>query len=223
VKRVFLFDRTIALAALGAAIVVQALLFSAGWLVGAFAGEPARRPPARAAAPPPAPREPEREAVRVPAAEIVELDPTPLRQRPSPPPAPSYEALIREAALRNGLPPQLIRAVTRVESDFDPRDVSNKGARGLMQVMPETGARFGVPADRLFEPAPNIAAGSAYLAWLRDRYHGDLDLVLAAYNAGEGAVDQYRGIPPYRETQTYVKRVRSAMARMQSVDVAERQ
>jgi soluble lytic murein transglycosylase-like protein len=146
--------------------------------------------------------------------EIVELDPTPLPLPAPPPPATSYETLIRAAALRNGLPPQLIRAVTRVESDFDPRDLSNKGARGLMQVMPETGARFGVPAERLFEPAPNIAAGSAYLAWLRDRYHGDLDLVLAAYNAGEGAVDQYRGIPPYRETQTYVRRVRSAMEKM---------
>jgi len=214
VKRLFLFDLTTTLAVLGATIAVQALLFSAGWIVGAFAGEPARRPPARAAAPPPAAREPERDVVRVPAMEIVELDPTPLPLPAPPPPATSYETLIRAAALRNGLPPQLIRAVTRVESDFDPRDLSNKGARGLMQVMPETGARFGVPAERLFEPAPNIAAGSAYLAWLRDRYHGDLDLVLAAYNAGEGAVDQYRGIPPYRETQTYVRRVRSAMEKM---------
>jgi soluble lytic murein transglycosylase-like protein len=85
-----------------------------------------------------------------------------------------------------------------------------------MQVMPETGARFGVTADRLFDPAPNIAAGSAYLAWLLDRYRGDLDLALAGYNAGEGAVDQYGGIPPYRETRDYVKRVRAVLASMET-------
>jgi soluble lytic murein transglycosylase-like protein len=147
----------------------------------------------------------------VPAPLIVELHPTPPPARPAPV---SVDLLIRDAALRHGLPPTLVRAVTRVESDFDPREVSAKGARGLMQVMPATGERFGVTPDRLFEPAPNIAAGTAYLAWLLDRYRGDLDLALAAYNAGEGAVDRYGGIPPFRETQTYVRRVRAELERI---------
>jgi soluble lytic murein transglycosylase-like protein len=76
-----------------------------------------------------------------------------------------------------------------------------------MQVMPETGARFGVPPSLLFDPERNIAAGTAYLSWLLDRYDNDLDLALAGYNAGEGAVDKYKGIPPYQETENYVKKI----------------
>ena len=127
----------------------------------------------------------------------------------------SYAPLIEDAAYRNNLPPVLVAAVTRVESDFHPYELSNKGARGLMQVMPETGARFGVPSHLLFDPAHNIAAGTAYLSWLLDRYNGDLDLALAGYNAGEGAVDRYRGIPPYRETQDYVRKVRMTLSKME--------
>jgi len=127
----------------------------------------------------------------------------------------SYAPLIEDAAYRNNLPPVLVAAVTRVESDFRPYELSNKGARGLMQVMPETGARFGVPSHLLFDPAHNIAAGTAYLSWLLDRYNGDLDLALAGYNAGEGAVDRYRGIPPYRETQDYVRKVRMTLSAME--------
>jgi len=115
------------------------------------------------------------------------------------------------AARRHFLPPALVAAVTRVESDFNAREVSNKGALGLMQVMPETAARFGVQRHELFDPERNAAAGTAYLAWLLDRYHGDLDLTLAAYNAGEGAVDKYGGIPPFPETQQYVRRVRARL------------
>jgi len=126
-----------------------------------------------------------------------------------------YAPLIEQAAERHDVPPLLIAAITRVESDFDPNELSHKGARGLMQVMPETGARFGVPPSLLFDPERNIAAGTAYLSWLLDRYDNDLDLALAGYNAGEGAVDKYSGIPPYRETRNYVRKVRSAFYELQ--------
>lgn len=125
-----------------------------------------------------------------------------------------YVELIRDAALQHDVPAALVQAVVKVESDFNARAVSPKGARGLMQVMPATARRFGVAdPDHLFYPAPNLNAGTAYLAWLLKRYDGNLDLVLAAYNAGEGAVQQYRGIPPYRETRNYVKKVRQALGR----------
>jgi soluble lytic murein transglycosylase-like protein len=127
----------------------------------------------------------------------------------------AYGSVIERAAVRHDLPPLLVAAVTRVESDFNPYEISHKGARGLMQVMPETGRRFGVAPDHLFDPERNVAAGTAYLSWLLDRYDGNLDLALAGYNAGEGAVDKYRGIPPYRETQQYVRKVRSAFYELQ--------
>ena len=124
---------------------------------------------------------------------------------------PKLRDVLDTAARRHFLSPALVAAVTRVESDFNPREVSGKGALGLMQVMPETAARFGVRRHELFDPERNVAAGTAYLAWLMDRYHGDLDRTLAAYNAGEGAVDKYGGIPPYAETQQYVRRVRALL------------
>jgi soluble lytic murein transglycosylase-like protein len=142
------------------------------------------------------------------AIELAATNPAPL--------ATSYRPMIRDAALRRSLSPELVEAIARVESDFNPYEVSEKGALGLLQVMPETGARFGVTRERLFDPQSNLAAGTAYLAWLRDRYRGDLDLILAAYNAGEGAVDQHGGIPPYRETQQYVKRVRAALRQLEA-------
>ncbi len=122
-----------------------------------------------------------------------------------------YTALIEETAYRESVPPYLVAAIMRVESDFDARAVSDKGARGLMQVMPATARRFGFDASRLQDPVHNVAAGATYLRWLLDRYDGDLDRVLAAYNAGEGAVDEYGGIPPYKETRDFVKRVRAVM------------
>lgn len=126
--------------------------------------------------------------------------------------AEAYATMIREAAEKHSLSPALVEAVARVESGFNPRALSHKGARGLMQVIPATGRRFGVrSADKLFEPEHNIAAGTAYLAWLSKRYRGKLDFVIAAYNAGEGAVDNHGGIPPYRETRDYVKRVKAAL------------
>jgi soluble lytic murein transglycosylase-like protein len=130
-----------------------------------------------------------------------------------------YADLIRDTASKNMVPVSLVEAMVRVESDFNPHELSSKGARGLMQVIPATGRRFGVPnPEHLFYPAPNLAAGTAYMAWLLDRYHGDLDLALAAYNAGEAAVDRFGGIPPYNETRTYVKRVRAVLRNLSSRD-----
>jgi soluble lytic murein transglycosylase-like protein len=98
----------------------------------------------------------------------------------------------------------LVRAVIVVESNFDPRCVSNKGARGIMQLMPETAKRYG--ARDLFDVEQNIRAGISYLADLLEMFPDDLSRALAAYNAGEGAVLRNNGIPPYQETMTYVKR-----------------
>jgi soluble lytic murein transglycosylase-like protein len=115
------------------------------------------------------------------------------------------DVLIRRLSERHGLPPELVRAVIRQESAFDPFAVSVKGAQGLMQLMPKTAERFGV--QDVFDPAENVLGGVKYLRFLLDRYDGDTRLALAAYNAGEGAVDRYEGIPPYAETRDYVKRI----------------
>lgn len=120
---------------------------------------------------------------------------------------PRFAAEVAAAAARHDLNPRLLAAVVSAESAFDPRAVSRKGARGLMQLMPATAARFGVAARELFEPERNLEAGARYLRWLIDRYDGALHLALAAYNAGEGTVDRYRGVPPYRETRRYVLRI----------------
>jgi soluble lytic murein transglycosylase-like protein len=107
-----------------------------------------------------------------------------------------------------GLDPHLVLAVIAAESAFDKTAVSPKGAQGLMQLMPQTASRFGV--TNAFDPEQNLRGGMTYLAWLIEQFRGDLDLALAGYNAGEGAVEQYRGIPPYQETREYVRRIRSA-------------
>ena len=103
--------------------------------------------------------------------------------------------------------PELVAAVIRAESAFNPRAISAKGARGLMQLMPATAKRYGVRASELFKPERNIEAGVRYLAFLADRFADDLPKVLAGYNAGEGTVARYGGVPPYRETQGYVRRI----------------
>jgi soluble lytic murein transglycosylase-like protein len=103
------------------------------------------------------------------------------------------------------LPEEFIRAVMHVESNFYTEAVSNKGAMGLMQLMPGTAAAMGVLDP--FDPRQNVLGGARYLRVLANRYHGDLVLTIAAYNAGEGAVDKYNGIPPYAETRRYVQRV----------------
>lgn len=116
-----------------------------------------------------------------------------------------YAAEIQEIARAHGVSPGLITAVMRTESGFDSAAVSSKGAGGLMQLMPGTAAALGV-VDR-FNPRENIRGGVRHLRHLLDRYQGSVVMALAAYNAGEGAVDTYRGIPPYPETQQYVRRV----------------
>jgi soluble lytic murein transglycosylase-like protein len=112
---------------------------------------------------------------------------------------------IRETAERYGVSPNLVEAVIRAESAFNPWAVSRKGAQGLMQLMPQTASALGVRDS--FNPRQNIDGGVRHLRYLLDRYPGDLALAVAAYNAGESAVDYYRGIPPYPETQQYVKKV----------------
>jgi Transglycosylase SLT domain len=118
-----------------------------------------------------------------------------------------WGAMIYETARRHALNPWVVAAVIRAESAGNPRAVSRVGARGLMQLMPATAERFGVRHKRLFDPAQNLEAGSRYLSWLVDQFPDDLAKVLAAYNAGENAVARYGGVPPYRETRGYVRRI----------------
>jgi len=116
-----------------------------------------------------------------------------------------YDQFIREAATLYQIPEALVRAVIRVESDFDPRAVSPANARGLMQMIPETAERMLV--TDVFDPRQNIFGGVRYLRVLANLFNGDLALTVAAYNAGENAVIRHGGIPPYPETQDYVTRV----------------
>jgi soluble lytic murein transglycosylase-like protein len=118
---------------------------------------------------------------------------------------PRYAAEIEEAATQYGVPRRLIEEVIRAESAFNASAVSPKGARGLMQLMPATASRLGVRNS--FDPRENIRGGVRHLRGLIDRYGNNLPLALAAYNAGEQAVDAYRGIPPYPETQQYVRKI----------------
>lgn len=122
-------------------------------------------------------------------------------------PAVPYGREIFAAAARHEVHPELVAAVVRAESAFQARARSHKGARGLMQLMPATGKRFGVAFRELYDPVKNIEAGTKYLDFLLERFDQDLAKVLAAYNAGEGTVDRYGGVPPYRETRAYVKRI----------------
>jgi soluble lytic murein transglycosylase-like protein len=115
--------------------------------------------------------------------------------------------LIRAAAHRQHLDPELVLAVTAAESAFDPGAISPKGARGLMQIMPATARRFGIDPEDLLQPAANVRAGTRYLHWLSEHYDGELPLMLAAYNAGERAVANYGGVPPYPETRQYLRRI----------------
>ena len=115
------------------------------------------------------------------------------------------EAHIRQVAVRYRIAPLLVAAIVEAESEFNPRAVSRRGARGLMQLMPGTASSLRV--EDIFDPYENIEGGVRHLRGLMDRYHGNLPLVLAAYNAGEQAVMVYGGVPPYRETRRYVSRI----------------
>jgi Transglycosylase SLT domain len=116
-----------------------------------------------------------------------------------------FDAQIKEASLLYQLPEAFIRAIVLVESNFFPDAISEMGAMGLMQLMPQTAQHMGV-LDA-FDPRQNVLGGTRYLRVLANRFNGDLVLTVAAYNAGEGAVDKYRGVPPYAETRRYVRRV----------------
>jgi hypothetical protein len=164
---------------------------------------------------------------------FVNAEPTPLKLVPSKPRTTIYmpgeisflgqnrpamnidrdgvEALVREAAERHHVDPALVRAVIETESNWNPGAVSRKGAIGLMQLIPTTAQRFG--ANDAFNPKQNVDAGVHYLKTLLERYNGNLDLALAAYNAGEGAVDRAHGVPSFRETRSYVHKVQDAYFR----------
>lgn len=120
---------------------------------------------------------------------------------------PTINAWVRALAPGYGIDADLVLALIEVESRYNPRARSPKNARGLMQLLPGTARRFGV--KDIWDPFQNLMGGMAYLRWLFDHYQGDLDLSLAAYNAGEHAVKKHGGIPPYRETRHYVKRIKN--------------
>ena len=113
------------------------------------------------------------------------------------------DRIIFEVAENQGVDPRLLHAVIWQESKYDPHARSHAGAEGLMQLIPATAKRFG--CEHPEDPAENVTAGTKYLSWLLKRFSGNVELALAGYNAGEGSVDKYEGIPPYGETQNYVK------------------
>jgi Transglycosylase SLT domain len=132
-----------------------------------------------------------------------------------------FEKVIRAAAERYGMDADLIHCVIAVESNFNPKAISSKKASGLMQLLPQTAAQFGV--KNIFDPEENVNAGTRYLKELLAKYH-DLTLALAAYNAGPERVDQYgRRVPPYLETMKYVQRIAKSYAKIKSQTTAEKQ
>jgi soluble lytic murein transglycosylase-like protein len=121
-----------------------------------------------------------------------------------------YDEFIEASAKEFSVDPRLVKSVMLVESGFNPKAISRKGARGLMQLMPDTAAELGVDISVIHDPRRNISAGTRYLSRLLAYYEGDLVKSLAAYNAGEAAVDRYNGVPPYDETQLYVRKTLAA-------------
>jgi len=164
--------------------------------------------PAPQAATPPQTAAPEPAATSTPPAPPAPENLLPLDFEEHGIPEAPFGTLIYQMASRYKLNPYLVAAVVQVESAFNPRAISRKGARGLMQLLPETARRFGLPRKKdLFNPQKNLEAGVKYLKWLSERFSGDAARVLAAYNAGEGAVDRFGGVPPYQETRYYVTRI----------------
>jgi soluble lytic murein transglycosylase-like protein len=131
--------------------------------------------------------------------------PAPRQATVSPVTRPNLQQVIQGASDKQLLDADLVNSVIRAESGFNPHAVSPKGARGLMQLMPNTASTLGVTDS--FDPKANVEGGTQYLRWLLDRYHYDLAKALAAYNAGPNRVEQYHGIPPYSETRAYVARI----------------
>jgi soluble lytic murein transglycosylase-like protein len=129
----------------------------------------------------------------------------------------AYANEISAAAAQYGVDESIVRAIIHAESAYNPNALSRVGAQGLMQLMPATARRFGV--SNAFDPAQNIRGGVQYLAWLLKRFNGNLTLAAAGYNAGEGAVDRYKGVPPYGETQRYVQRVALLADRYRSATI----
>ncbi len=142
--------------------------------------------------------------VDVPTAQIASIETQELPPEPATAPT-TIPQLVDLASAKHKVDADFIRSVIRAESNFNLRAVSPKGAQGLMQLMPQTALQLGV--QDAFEPEANIDAGTHYLRELLLQYHGDVAKALAAYNAGPHRVDQYRGVPPYRETRAYVRRV----------------
>jgi soluble lytic murein transglycosylase-like protein len=152
-------------------------------------------------------------SVDIAASELIDVEPEDIF--PSPPPANvdfgvRYANLIHVAALRHGVDERLIASVIAAESNFDAKAVSRKRALGLMQLLPTTAVRYAV--TDVFDPAQNIDGGTHYLKDLLAKYRGNLSLALAAYNAGPEVVDRYGGVPPFPETQNYVREVTSKLA-----------
>ncbi|HXN94686.1 MAG TPA: lytic transglycosylase domain-containing protein [Candidatus Acidoferrales bacterium] len=145
--------------------------------------------------------------IDVPTADIVRIEELDSYLPPVviPAPASGLDSIVSAASKRNNLDPDLVNSLILVESGFDPNAVSPKGARGLMQLMPQTAAQMGV--QNAMDPAANVEGGTRYLGALVSRYHNDLSKALAAYNAGPDRVEQYHGVPPYPETQAYVARI----------------
>lgn len=156
--------------------------------------------------------------IDVPTAEILGFEEieTPVVPAPATAPAPAanLDEMVSAASARNNIDRDLILSVIRAESGFNPDAVSPKGAQGLMQLMPQTAARLGV--QNALDPATNVEGGTRYLGQLLARYHNNLLLALAAYNAGPQRVEQYRGVPPFRETRVYVTRIIRDLNRQRS-------
>jgi soluble lytic murein transglycosylase-like protein len=153
-------------------------------------------------------------AVEVASSELISVEPEETFQAlPAAPPtaAGPYREIIRAAAEKHGVDETLIARLIAAESNFNPKAVSRKQALGLMQLLPKTAARYSV-VD-VFDPAQNIEGGTHYLKDLLEKYRGNLPLALAAYNAGPDTVERYGGIPPFAETQSYVKRITSELAK----------
>ena len=137
--------------------------------------------------------------------QLAKIDPKLIVLDQNAEPSLEIEKLIQEISQRHGVDPELVKAVAKPESNFNPRAVSHKGALGIMQLIPETAKRFGVA--NVWDPKQNIEGGVRFLKFLIGMFPDNLPYILAAYNAGENAVLKYRGIPPYRETQAYVRKI----------------